>query len=595
MRIVPSWLRFIRESLASGRFSGEWMGTERILAAVRVVLALTSLFAVHVDSTRPFQHDTLVNALLLFYCAHSISVLVMVYWRHQITAAGAWGIHCIDILWPTVIALFTNGPNSPFFLFFIFALLGAAFRWGMYPVLLTAMAAVSIVTIESVLLNYRALEGAQRPVFALGSFIVRSAYLVSFSILIAYLSESEKRRREQAITIARISARARVDSGLKGTLHGTFYEVLNAFGAREILLIANEASAQNAQLWRMEMLPGMTEPVFTSRQLDAFEEEQYLVDLPEFAAGAAWRKGKRRSAATVRSDGTRMPGVNCLVKPQFAKRHRFRRLLLSTVSAAPGVSGRVFLFEPSSGGDLTAQLRFLQELTTQVTPAIYNVYLLRRLRSRTAAVERARVARDLHDGVIQSLHAIALRLYALRTSNTDRREREAELLDLQELVQKEAANIRSLIQQLKPIDVDPRHVVDFLSSMIERYRYDTGISAEFVCDVPDLSLPANTCREVARIVQEALANVLKHSGAENVLVRLGSERGLWTLVIEDNGRGFEFAGRLDTAALERTRRGPFVIKERVRAIGGEISIESRPGQGARLEITFPKTMQTTSA
>jgi len=450
-------------------------------------------------------------------------------------------------------------------------------------------------TVESVLLNYGSLAGSQRAMFALGSLIVRVAYLVTFSILIAYLSESEKRRREQAITIARISAQARVDSGLKGTLNRTFQEVLNAFGAREILLIASEAGAQNAQLWRMEMLPGLSEPVFTSRQLDAFEEEQYLVDLPEFGAGAAWRKGKTRSATTVRSDGTRLPRVNCLLKPQFGTRHRFRRLLLSTFSAAPGVSGRVFLFEPRSGGHLIAQLRFLQELTSQVTPAVYNVYLLRRLRSRTAAVERARVARDLHDGVIQSLHAIALRLYALRTSNMDRKDREAELLDLQELVQKEATNIRSLIQQLKPLDVDPRHVVDFLSNMTERYRNDTGISAEFVCDVPHVSLPANTCREVARIVQEALANVLKHSGAENVWVRLGSERGLWTLVIEDNGRGFEFAGRLDTAALERTRRGPFVIKERVRAIGGEISIESRPGQGARLEITFPKTMQPASA
>src|SRR5262249_17275141 len=548
MRMVSAWLRFVGYSLHVGRFSGELIGTERILAAARVVLALTSLFAVYLDPTHHFRHDTLVYALLLFYSAHAISVLVLVHWRHQITSAGALGIHCVDILWPTIIALFTNGSNSPFFLFIIFTLLGAAFRWGMYPVLLTAVAAVSMFTVESVLLNYASLAGSQRAMFALGSLIVRVAYLVTFSMLIAYLSESEKRRREQAIAIARISAQARVDSGLKGTLNRTFQEVLNAFGAREILLIASEAGAQNAQLWRMEMLPGLSEPVFTSRQLDAFEEEQYLVDLPEFGAGAAWRKGKTRSATTVRSDGTRLPRVNCLLKPQFGTRHRFRRLLLSTFSAAPGVSGRVFLFEPSSGGHLIAQLRFLQELTSHVTPAVYNVYLLRRLRSRTAAVERARVARDLHDGVIQSLHAIALRLYALRTSNMDRKDREAELLDLQELVQKEATNIRSLIQQLKPLDVDPRHVIGFLSNMIERYRYDTGISAEFVCDVPHVSLPANTCREVARIVQEALANVLKHSGAENVWVRLGSERGLWTLVIEDNGRGFEFAGRLDTAA-----------------------------------------------
>jgi signal transduction histidine kinase len=166
-----------------------------------------------------------------------------------------------------------------------------------------------------------------------------------------------------------------------------------------------------------------------------------------------------------------------------------------------------------------------------------------------------------------------------------------ELLDLQELAQKEAASIRNLLQQLKPIDVDPEHVVDFLSGMVERYRYETGISAAFVCDVPDLKLPPSICREVTRIVQEALTNVLKHSGAEDVVVRLGSESGLWTLIIEDNGRGFAFAGRLDTAALEKSRRGPLVIKDRVRAMGAELFIDSRPGQGARLEIRFPKSLQ----
>jgi signal transduction histidine kinase len=95
------------------------------------------------------------------------------------------------------------------------------------------------------------------------------------------------------------------------------------------------------------------------------------------------------------------------------------------------------------------------------------------------------------------------------------------------------------------------------------------------------------CRELARIVQEALVNVRKHSQAAHVVVRFASHDGRWKLVVDDDGRGFPFAGRFDLAQLDADRRGPLVIKERVRTLGGEITIESTPGRGSRLEITLP--------
>jgi signal transduction histidine kinase len=586
MRVVPSLLRFVGHRRPFNRISGELIGTEGILAAARVVFAATSLLALYVDPIRPFHHKTLIYAILFCYGAYAISVLVWVQLRKQLPRSGTWGIHFVDTLWPSIITLYTNGPNSPFFSFFIFALLAAAFRWGMYQALLTAVTAVTLVAGQSILLRYESPAGSLGAEFTIQSFIVSSAYLATCAILLGYFSESQKRRREQAITVARIWAQARVDVGLKHTLESTFEQILKAFGAREVLLIASEAGAYSTNLWHMEILPGLPEPVFTVRQLEPPGEQKYVFALPEDCAGVAWRGGILSSAICVRRDSSRLHATSCRLDADFITQHRFATLLLSTVSPAPDVLARIFLLDPKLGGPLDAQLRFLQELTNHVTPAVYNVYLLRRLRSRAVAIERARVARDLHDGIIQSLHAVAFRLYALRTSNMGTEERRGELLELQELVQKEAANLRTLLQQLKPIDVDPRHVVDFLSGMIDRFRYDTGIAAQFVCDVPDLSLPPSTCREVARIVQEALANVLKHSGAANVLVWLGSNQGRCKLTIEDDGRGFEFAGRFDHVTLEKLRRGPSVIKERVRVINGQISIESRPGQGARLEITF---------
>ena len=100
-------------------------------------------------------------------------------------------------------------------------------------------------------------------------------------------------------------------------------------------------------------------------------------------------------------------------------------------------------------------------------------------------------------------------------------------------------------------------------------------------------MPPGVCRELARITQEALVNVRKHSRAKHVLVRLGSARGNTTLVVEDDGQGFSFTGRLSQEEMDAARKGPVVIRERVRFISGELTIESNPGQGARLEVSVP--------
>ena len=87
----------------------------------------------------------------------------------------------------------------------------------------------------------------------------------------------------------------------------------------------------------------------------------------------------------------------------------------------------------------------------------------------------------------------------------------------------------------------------------------------------------------------------KHAAARHVVVRLGRDEQRWLLSIDDDGRGFAFSGRLSQDDLDRQRRGPVVIKERVRAIGGELSVESEPGQGSRLTIVWPSGRDSRSA
>lgn len=574
---------------------GEILEIERVLAVARVGLALSSLVALRLYPIEAFLAQHLVFGLVLLYTGHAIALLVLLSRWSRVPPQFCFTIQMVDILWPCLISIFTTGYINPFFLYFIFALLAAAFRWGMRESLLAM--AVAIVAVEVEALEFTHPRFSVPGGTWLGvAFLMRIAYLIIFGLLIGYLAESEKRRRAEAWCISQISSKARVDAGLRPSLQGVLQELLKVFGAREALLLTRESGAGRAYLWQFERAEDNNKVNLAWRALDDSEAQPYLLELPAQGAGTAWVRGKSVKAITIDRDGNRLRGWDHQLPHQFVSLHPFSRMLTTSILFAPDLSCRMFVFEPSRGGSPRTQLRFLRDLTNRVAPVIYNVYLLRRLRSRAAAAERARVARELHDGVVQSLHALAFRLYALRTgSNVGDRERRQELLDLQELVQKEASHLRSMIQHLQPIELDPRQLIDILSGIVERYRYDTGIAAKFVCQVAEVNLPPTTCREVAGIVQEALANVLKHSGAESVLVCLTSQDDAWMLTIEDDGRGFEFSGRLTQLELERIRRGPLIIKQRARAIGGELTVESRPGQGARLEIRLPQTEQANIA
>jgi two-component system nitrate/nitrite sensor histidine kinase NarX len=264
-------------------------------------------------------------------------------------------------------------------------------------------------------------------------------------------------------------------------------------------------------------------------------------------------------------------------------------LLLTAFELERAWSGRVILLAPAAGRTPEKQVRFLHKLVREIVPAVHGVYLLRRLRSRAGAAERARVARELHDGAIQSLVSLEMQVDVLRRVKEEKPGAlEDRLSVIQHLLHQEVLNVRDLMEQVRPLEVGPRDLLEHLAERVEKFRAETGINATFAAQLEEITLPPRDAREVSRIVQEALINVRKHSGATHVVVRFSAEDGHWKLVIDDDGRGFPFSGRYSLEELDSARIGPLVLKERVRALAGELTVESEPGRGARLEINFPQ-------
>ena len=160
---------------------------------------------------------------------------------------------------------------------------------------------------------------------------------------------------------------------------------------------------------------------------------------------------------------------------------------------------------------------------------------------------------------------------------------------MQTLFHNEIAALREEMQRIKPLEVEPSRLTEYMAGTVDRFGREQDIYTSFVAECQEVSLPPRVCTELVRIVQEALANVRKHSGARNVFVRFARENGHYKLSVEDDGRGFGFTGRLSSAELEASSNCPLVVKERVRAIGGELMIESSEGLGARIGISIPLT------
>ncbi len=209
--------------------------------------------------------------------------------------------------------------------------------------------------------------------------------------------------------------------------------------------------------------------------------------------------------------------------------------------------------------------------------------------ARGAQKERSRIAREIHDGVIQVMYSAECQIDVMRRQNaTHPSQINDGLTRVQKLLQENIVAVRELVQRYRPPDLGPQGLVGFVTELVQKFQDETGIKAQFISEVDRVPFPPSIRHELARIVQEALVNVRKHSSAHNVLVQFVMEKGRWKFVIDDDGCGFDFAGRLSHMELDAAGKGPAVIKERVHTIGAELSVESNPGHGSRLEIELPK-------
>lgn len=200
--------------------------------------------------------------------------------------------------------------------------------------------------------------------------------------------------------------------------------------------------------------------------------------------------------------------------------------------------------------------------------------------------ERQRIATDIHDRISQTLAVCQMRLDSLAQS-IQAPEQTAELESVSQLLERTIRDTSSLVFELSPPVLHQLGLVAALEWFGERLQQEHHLQIQILQEPPLPALNADQRTALFRAVCELMNNVVKHARASRIQITLKSQNGFLLLIVQDDGAGFT----LQSDAPQKRERGGFGlfhVRERLRAWGGSLQIDSSPGAGTRAQIRIPQ-------
>jgi signal transduction histidine kinase len=267
--------------------------------------------------------------------------------------------------------------------------------------------------------------------------------------------------------------------------------------------------------------------------------------------------------------------------PALAREFRMRAIPFRTEH----LSGRVLFAGVVDPAEQSAPA--VELVAREVGSSLDQLYLTEQMRSLAAQQERIRLARDLHDGVLQSLTGIRLQLQGLCDDKLESTATRDRLLAIERALANEQRELRLFIEDTRHEKRRPSDVGDLaqdLEEMRRRLAVEWKVPIAIRVTPAAVCLTESTCRTLKLMIHEAVINALKHARPSRVTVEVrAGYSGVLQILVVDDGHGFPFTGRLEHDALAESGSGPLSLRDRVTTLGGKLSIDSGPG-GTRVEI-----------
>ena len=543
---------------------------ERQITYARVVFLVLALAALLLDN--PQDRGGSPVAFLVSCLAMALGLV----WWQRIPRHSDWRVPLAVDLGALGILLLLTQSIVPFWLLYLFVAWTAGVRWGLQRSIELA-AGVTMAVLLHAALQAR-FEWSQ-----LISWMALLAGTSTAGIGLSFLGDRYRRQSAEHNLLARLIGMLQVEQGVAESLRLVLQELTSAFHCEKTLLAFRDSDLERVFLWTVSA--GQQERISPeSRPLS--HADSFLLSWPE--ASVCWNKvaPPGRGFGWDRRDGRKLVELPLVPEPE-RQELGLRSFMSVTMDYGGQPVGRIMLCNGRSRWS-RQDLHWFERVVRHLGLPLNNVFLLRHMRARAIEGERSRISRDIHDGILQTLLSVDMQLGVLIRDMPPAPDQATAGLDaLRQTIRSETGELRRMVTDMRPIGVESADLVEMMQGFAERFRNESGLALDLLLDVGGLQAPDRVCRDLFQIYREALHNVKKHAHATHVVVKLWQNDTQVTLMIDDNGQGFSFAGRYMGDELERLRLGPISIKERARSVGGLLTVESTPGHGARLTVEVP--------
>jgi signal transduction histidine kinase len=421
------------------------------------------------------------------------------------------------------------------------------------------------------------IEGAP---LELNRFIIRAVQLTFVGTLLAYLSSYHPRNLQEVLRFA--SWPHRLPQGESDVVTEILEQAHGILAAPRLLLIWHEPDEDYVNVaWRDDAgVQWIREPksVYSPVVISSLENASFQARDVTDPAGRVEFWSARGFLRMNRAP------VNEPLRTRFAM-----RAVQSSRIDGDILQGRLFWLDRRR---MRLDDLVVGELVARLSASrLDGAYLLAHFREAAALDERVRVARDLHDSLLQALAGTGLQLAVARRL-LDREPETARrgLDDVQTQLEHHEMEMRSLIGRLRPIPSEEPGPLETLGQRLDafRHRVETqwNVKVALRLSSPVASLADELSGQLYLIVQEAVLNAARHAQATTIRAIIESDDQRVSIQVADDGNGFPFVGSYDLAMLNTLESGPVTLKERVAELGGDLRINSGPS-GADVRITVP--------
>jgi signal transduction histidine kinase len=548
--------------------------TDRLIASGRVAIAAFALAAIWIDRAQPTSAPDFAYGLLTAYLGFS-GILLVVSRRERVRSAEiALVSHLVDLAVFTTLMFLTEGPTSPFFLLFTFSLLSATLRWQWKGALWTSVAVLVLLVVIAWV--YSGLVPSLP--FRIEQFMIRCAHVVVIGAMLVYFGSRQQHAAEEAARLAAWQPEPAAGADSRSLLAACLAHVANVFAAPRVVLVlqTDEEPWASVSIWEHG----------TFHQ-DRLSDDALEPIVPDALADAGFLRRAAGDMLVVDGQG-RMSLWRGGQLGSALKGYGLEQVLSVPVHSQHA-SGRLFVADKPDYA--REELTLASLVAVQIGNLLDRTLLIEAAQQSVATDERLRLARDLHDGILQTLAGTSLQLETIkRLAEREPASIAEKINDMQAWLLNEQREMRAFIGKLRPIGPWVRSGLlpenSDLPALVTALERQWGVTIALPEDAAGLALPAKVAFHARQILREAVANAVRHGGASDIRLNVERDGAHVQLTVRDNGKGMPEQGRFDERQCAQARIGPRSLRERIVGLGGSLVIDSTPA-GVTLSIKLP--------